>query len=98
MPYEFLAKNGLISQGNITATGSLAVTQNISASATGSFGIVGIGTTNPATKFVVATSGTGQLRIGDLGFTSNYAGISLNAGSSYNLLSSPTDSTSTSYS
>ena len=93
MPYEFLAKNGLISQGNITATGSLAVTQNISASATGSFGIVGIGTTNPATKFVVATSGTGQLRIGDLGFTSNYAGISLNAGSSYNLLSSPTDST-----
>jgi len=32
MPNEFVAKNGLISQGNITATGSLVVSQNISAS------------------------------------------------------------------
>jgi len=32
MPNEFVAKNGLISQGNITTTGSLAVSQNITAS------------------------------------------------------------------
>jgi hypothetical protein len=53
MPNEFIVKNGLISQGNITGTGSLVVSQNItasniSASATGSFNIVGIGTTIPS--------------------------------------------------
>jgi hypothetical protein len=58
MPYEFLAKNGLISQGNVTVTGSLITSQNvtasnISASGTSSFGIVGIGTVNPAYKLDV---------------------------------------------
>jgi predicted RNA-binding protein with PIN domain len=58
MPYEFITKNGLISQGNVTVTGSLITSQNvtasnISASGTGSFGIVGIGTVNPAYKLDV---------------------------------------------
>jgi hypothetical protein len=55
MPYEFITKNGLISQGNVTVTGSLITSQNVTASnisvsGTGSFGYVGIGTTNPTYK------------------------------------------------
>jgi len=54
MPYEFLAKNGLISQGNITATGSLTVTQNITASNISASGTI------------TATSFTGSLFGGPL--------------------------------
>jgi hypothetical protein len=32
MPYEFITKNGLISQGNVTVTGSLITSQNVTAS------------------------------------------------------------------
>ena len=58
MSYEFLAKNGLISQGNVTVTGSLITSQNvtasnISASGTSSFGYVGIGTSSPSNKLDV---------------------------------------------
>lgn len=108
MPYEFITKNGLISQGNVTVTGSLITSQNvtasnisasgtviatsftgsllgtsswatnaltasylttansyivtnltasnISASGTGSFGYVGIGTTNPGSRLTVSGS------------------------------------------
>jgi len=121
---EFVVKNGLISQGDITGTGSLVVSRNItssnisasgfvsasifvgtltgslfgtsswatnsltasslvaassytitnltasniSASATGSFGIVGIGTTTPSQKLTV--SGTGTV-VGRIESTSN---------------------------
>ena len=64
MPNEFITKNGLISQGNITGTGSLVVSQNITASnisvsATGSFGIVGIGTTSPSAKLTIVDNTNG---------------------------------------
>jgi len=59
-------------------------------------GNVGIGTTSPDAKLVIAGSGTGLAKIGDAGFGSgNYTGISLNgtlSTGSYNFLSSPTDS------
>jgi hypothetical protein len=59
-------------------------------------GNVGIGLTNPAAKLVVAGQGSGTGLIGNAGFSSNYTGISLNgtlSGTSYNILSSPTETT-----
>jgi hypothetical protein len=79
MSYEFLAKNGLISQGNVTVTGSLITSQNVTASnisvsATGSFGVVGIGTTIPTQKLSLATGGNLSFQ-NTLGATGNYGAI-----------------------
>jgi len=57
-------------------------------------GRLGIGTTTPSARLTVAGSGTGRALIGDLYGSQNYTGISLNStssGTTYNLLSSPTD-------
>lgn len=79
MPYEFITKNGLISQGNVTVTGSLITSQNVTASnisvsATGSFGVVGIGTTIPTQKLSLATGGNLSFQ-NTLGATGNYGAI-----------------------
>jgi len=70
MPNEFVAKNGLISQGNITATGSLVVSQNISASNISASGTISasvfsgahtgstFGTSSWATNALTATTAT----------------------------------------
>ena len=70
MPYEFLAKNGLISQGNITATGSLTVTQNITASNISASGTI------------IATSFTGSFS-GSIGTAINATSASYALSASY---------------
>lgn len=57
---------------------------------------VGIGTSSPSAKLAVAGAGTGLMLVGNSGFTGNFTAITLNNGTattSYNLLSSPTDTT-----
>jgi hypothetical protein len=75
MPYEFLAKNGLISQGNITATGSLTVTQNITASNISASGTI------------IATSFTGSL-LGTSSWATNALSASFLPVGTYNITSS----------
>jgi hypothetical protein len=75
------------------ASGTMTEWMRIDAS-----GNVGIGITNPSAKLSVTGSGTGQMLVGDAGFgvAGNYTAISLNGTlntTSYNLLSSPTDTT-----
>ena len=61
---DLLVKSGSVWKNNKNLTGSyfitgnLDITQNISASATGSFGIVGIGTTSPSTKLAISDGTT----------------------------------------
>jgi hypothetical protein len=75
MPYEFITKNGLISQGNITATGSLTVTQNITASNISASGTI------------IATSFTGSL-LGTSSWATNALSASFLPVGTYNITSS----------
>lgn len=81
---EFVVKNGLISQGNIAGTGSLVISNNItasniSASGTGSFNRVGIVTSNPGATLDVTGDArfTGNVGIGGLAGTDGSATVKL---------------------
>ena len=70
MPYEFLAKNGLISQGNVTVTGSLITSQNVTASNISASGTI------------IATSFTGSFS-GSIGTAINATSASYALSASY---------------
>ena len=75
MPYEFITKNGLISQGNVTVTGSLITSQNVTASNISASGTV------------IATSFTGSL-LGTSSWASNALTASFLPVGTYNITSS----------
>ena len=77
--------------GVSTTSGSGTVLEHLTIN---SSGYVGINTTSPTAKLTVSGEGNGAILLGNTGFGSNYAGMSLNGtlnSTNYSLLGSTTD-------